>query len=287
MRCRAWFTLGNAYRVADNHAAAEAALTEAFNFFVRGSRNELLLAQLISYQASLWADQRRFGAAIESLGVAYAVYVAHGDEHLAGRILIKKGLFTGYSDEPERAIDLIKEGLKKIDSQREPDLVLWATHNLALFMVEDGRFREARTLAKQNLWRFEEKEHRIDLLKLRWVEARANAGLGLLERAERGFVEVQEGMLEVGKRYHSALAALDLSLIYLRQNRLEETRTTVLAAAEVFLDLEISREAIGAVLVLQNAYRKGLEAGALLERAVDFLRRLERDPALTFKSWFL
>jgi tetratricopeptide (TPR) repeat protein len=287
-RCRAWAALGNAYRVADNYAAAESAITEAFNHFTRGSRDEILLARLIDFQASLWADQSRFKLAIESLDVAHAIYRAHGEEHLAARLLVSKGLFTGYANDADGAVQILSEALKKIDPATDSDLALRASHNLALFMVESGRFREARALVIRNQWRLQDhQDHRIDLLKLRWVEARANAGLGLPERAERGFVEVREGMLDVGKRYHSALAALDLSLIYLRQNRLEDTRSTVLEAAEVFLDLEISREAIGAVLVLQNAYRKGLEASALLEKAVDFLRRLERDSALTFKAWFL
>jgi hypothetical protein len=55
----------------------------------------------------------------------------------------------------------------------------------------------------------------------------------------------------------------------------------------VFLELRIQREALAAVLVLQRAFEQGLEAGALLDKARDFLRRIEQDPTITFEGWFL
>ncbi|HYG61981.1 MAG TPA: hypothetical protein VEL74_05335 [Thermoanaerobaculia bacterium] len=285
LRCRAWAILGNAYRVADNLSAAEFAFTEAFNHFAAGSRDRSLQARLLDFQASFRADQRRFPEAIALLDRVFAIFQERGDEHLAGRALLSKGLFTGYSGDPEGAIRLIEEGLSRIDSGRDPNLALWATHNLSLFMIETGRFEEARALAHRNLRRFAEREHRIDFLKLRWIEARADAGLGLLDEAEEAFVEVREGMLDVGKRYHSALAALDLAVIHRRQGRPEEACSTILEAAEMFLEIEISREAIAAVLALQDSCRAGLETGGLLEKVMDFLRHLERDPTLRFKDW--
>lgn len=236
------------------------------------------------FQASLRADQRRFAAAIELLDQVSAIHHQRGDEHLVGRALISKGLFTGYAGDAEGAIRLIEEGLSKIDRERDAKLALWAAHNLSLFMIETGRLREARALVHKNLQRFETRDHRIDFLKLLWVEARANASLGELERSEKALAEVREGMLDAGKRYHSAQAALDLARIYQRQNRPEEAHATILEATEIFLELEISREAVAAVLALQNAGRQGLEAGDLLEEVMDFLRRLERDPALKFRA---
>jgi hypothetical protein len=153
-------------------------------------------------------------------------------------------------------------------------------------MIETGRFHEARALAHQILDRFEAHEHRIDFFKLRWIEARADAGLGLLDEAEEAFREVREGRLDVGKRWHSALAALDLALILRRRDRPDEACATILEAADMFLELEIGREAIAAVMALQDACRKGGETGELLAGVMDFLRHLERDPALRFKDWF-
>lgn len=284
LRCRAWAILGNAYRVADNLSAAEFAFTEAFRHHAAGGQDEKLLARLLDFQASLRADQRRFAEAIELLDRVSAIHRQSGDDHLVGRALISEGLFTGYSGDAEGAIRLIEEGLARIDRERDPKLALWATHNLSLFVIETGRFREARDLAHKNLRRFEAREHRIDFLKLLWVEARADASLGALERAEKGFLEVREGMQDAGKRYHAAQAALDLASVYQRQDRPREARATVLEAVDIFLELEISRQAIAAVLALQNACRQGLEFGGLLEEVMDFLRRLERDPSLQFKA---
>lgn len=72
----------------------------------------------------------------------------------------------------------------------------------------------------------------------------------------------------------------------MRRQRLEEARTVVLDATSVFVDLKIHVEAQKAVLVLKQVFEKSLEAGALLDQTIRFLRRIEFDPSLTFAAWF-
>jgi tetratricopeptide (TPR) repeat protein len=273
--------------VADDLDAAESALGQAAELYLTGTRDELLGAHLFDLQASLFAARRAFSAALQTMDVVHDIYVRHGDTHRAGRALIQKGTYRGYANEPEEAIRLLQRGLAMIDADREPRLALTTVHNTAFCLVICGRVREARSLVWQNLTRYEEHGGQLDRIKLQGLRGLICAGLGELDRAEEYLVAARGGFEEAGVRYHAAIAGLDLAVVWLRQGRRQEARDLVLDCVRVFLELRIHREALAAVLVLQRAFEKGLDADALLDKARDFLRRIEQDPTLTFESFFL
>lgn len=287
LQCRAWAALGNAYRVADDLQSAEWALGRAAELHLQGTGDEVLATRLLDLQASLCGAQRRFPTAMEALDAVYTLHLRRGDDHLAGRALVKKGLYTGYSNDAEGAVRLLSEGLSLIDQDRDPQLTLSAVHNIAWFLVDCGRFRQARVLVWENRWRYAEHGGRIDRVKLRWLQGLIDAGMGSLAGAEQALVEARKGLGEAGLRYHSALSGLDLASILLRQKRGDEARAMVLESTGVFLELSIEREAFGAVLMLRQTFEAGVEAKALLDQVILFLRRLEHDPTLTFSAWFL
>lgn len=287
LRCRAWSALGNAYRVADNLELAEWALGRAADFCLQGTGDETLSVRVLDLQASLYGSQRKFPLAFEVLDAAYVVHRRRGDHHMAGRILIKKGLYTGYSNNPDEAVRLLTEGLGMIDPKLDPELTLSAIHNIAWFLMEGERYRKARNVVWENRWRYTRHGGKIDHVKLRWLQGRIEAGLGNLPAAEDALREAQQGLQNEDLRYHAALASLDLASILLRRGRCEEARTVVLEATEVFLALNIQVEAIKAVLVLQKVFETGVAARTILDEATRFLRRIEYEPALTFNAWFL
>ncbi|HEX2223809.1 MAG TPA: hypothetical protein VHN15_06365, partial [Thermoanaerobaculia bacterium] len=94
--CRAAIELANAFRVADLLDEARQTLGEAADWLERGTRSSALEVRLHEVQASLLADSRHFDAACEALDVVYVAQIQHGDPHLAGRALIKKGLYLNY-----------------------------------------------------------------------------------------------------------------------------------------------------------------------------------------------
>jgi tetratricopeptide (TPR) repeat protein len=287
LQCRAWAALGNAYRVADDLDAADFALGRAAELYLEGTQEELLGARLFDLQASLYGARRSFAAALQTLDVVHELYVRHGDLHLAGRALIKKGSYCGLSGDEGEAIRLSQRGLAMIDPEREPQLALSAVHNIAFFLIGCGKFREARTLVWQNLPVYDAHGGQLHRVKLQGLRGLICAGLGELDRAEEYLVAARRGFEEAGVRYHAAIAGLDLAVVWLQQGQRERARDLVLECAQVFLELRVHREALAAVLVLQRAFEKGLAADALLDKAREFLRRIEQDPALTFESFFL
>lgn len=287
LQCRAWSALGNAYRVADDLDSSEWALGRAAELHLKGTGDEILAARLLDLQASLCGAQRRFPAAMEALDAVYSLHRRRGDDHLAGRALLKKGIYTGHANNPEGAVRLLTEALSLIGQERDPQLTLSAIHNIAAFLVDCGRFRQARALVWENRWRYDQHGGRIDRVKLRWLQGLIDAGMENTTSAEQALVEARQGLDEAGLRYHSALSGLDLASILLRQKRGGEARDMVLASTGVFLELRIQREAMGAVLMLRQTFEAGVEAKVLLDQVILFLRRLEHDPTLTFSAWFL
>jgi tetratricopeptide (TPR) repeat protein len=277
LRCRGWAELANAYRVADRLSEAEEALEIAAECQVEGTGDAVLGARLLEVQASLDADRRRFPEALATLDAVRAVHLRNGDRHLAGRALLKKGLYAGYDCDPEQAILLLEEGLALIDRERDPELVFGAMHNLARSLMECGRPQEARELVRSN--HFGDTGGRVNRLKVLWLEAQIDAALGDLDRAEAVLEQVFNGFEEIGLRYKAAVAGLELAAVHLRQGRMNEARRRALSAVEVFSRLGIGRELMATLLVLRDAFERQAATVALLESVVVRLARLEREPS--------
>ena len=253
LRARAWGELGNARRVANDLTGAEAALEHSLAAADEGSGEPLLLARLFDLTASLYTDQRRFDQALALLDRVFEIYWAHGERHLAGRALISKGVSVGFGNQPEEALRLISAGLDLLDLRRDPALALAAVHGLIDFTVELERFAEGERLLRASRRLYYEYADELNFLKLRWVEGKINAGLANLSRAEAAFQEVRDGFRAHQMRYHLAIVSLDLAGVWLSQGRTAELRELVEEMVHTFQAYGIHREAIAAVLMLQEA----------------------------------
>jgi len=284
---RALIELGNAYRVADKLGIAQKTLDEAARVIMEGTGDELLEARLCEIQAALHADRRFFAESCEALDTVHAIHERRGDRHLAGRALISKAAYVGYSGKIEEAEKLVRRGMALIDPDREPSLYQVAVHNLLYLMVEQGRFREARNLLFRHRSRCLAVSGKIALLKNRAIEGRIAAGLGNLVQAEMIFREVRQGLQEAGLGYKAALASLELAVVLDQAGRDEEVRGVILEAADIFLSLGVHREALAAMLVLRKASEQGVATPALLRSTLHFLIRAEHDPGLAAEDFLV
>jgi tetratricopeptide (TPR) repeat protein len=286
-KCRAQAELGNAYRVIDQFDRAKAVLGQARLSFELGTRNEILEVRLLSLEASLDADLRRFHAACVSLSKICRFHLDNGDEHLAGRALVQQGLYTNNAGNDVEALRLLTRSLELIDAQREPTLAYAARHNILMLLVDCGRFRDA----ERELFLLRPMQHhaggRINQLRLRWEEARIDAGLGRSQRAEKALREISEGFLDVNRAFDSALASLDLAAVLLAQGKAGEATGVVDAACRIFVALRIEREALMAIVMLREACKTRMATRAMVEEVARFLRRFDNDPDARFegKAW--
>jgi tetratricopeptide (TPR) repeat protein len=279
LQARAWGELANAYRVSDKLHEARNAFGWAFMYLESGTGDPLLKARLLDLKASWWGTSRHFEMALGTLEIVPALYREAGEDHLAGRTLITKALYTFYSGDLEESILLNKEALALLDEEREPSLVSSAVYNGILYLVESECFRQAERLLFDNRPRFQSFGD-INAVKLRGVEGRINYGLGRLPSAEIAFRQVIEGYDGFDMKFHRALATLDLAMTLLRQNRYDEAGEEVLAAHQVFVALDIHREVLAAMVVLKEAFRLRNATLELLEGTVRYLRKKQLELGL-------
>jgi tetratricopeptide (TPR) repeat protein len=275
LQCRTWVELGNAYRVGDNLIEAKDALGRAIELLVQGTRNHFLAARLLTVQSSIDAACRKFDAAIAALDVVSSIYKQSGDQHLEGRALIMRGIFTGYEGNAEEAVTLIVQGLSIVDADRDSQLYFSATQAKARFLVDCGRAKEAR-FTLFHLRSLDLKPGgRINELKLRWLEGQIYAAMNELERAATALQEVKQGFEEAGLGYKASLAALELGAVRLRQGKTAESVKEVVPAADLFMALGIHREAQAALLLLRESFERNQTSALLLDHVIGLLRQGE------------
>jgi tetratricopeptide (TPR) repeat protein len=280
--CRAWAELGNALRVSDRHVEAWQALHLARQLFEIGTKDELLEVRVTELEASLAADRRQFDVALLKLTRVYRFYRRSRSSHLAGRTLILKGLYTNYAGYAEEAIQLLRQGRALLDPKRDTDLHYSAVHNELLCLVNAGRYQEAKRLRIERSRELSWGKGRVSVVRLRAVDGRLDVAEGKFARAEETFREVKQGFFELGRKYHAAIASLDLAEVLLRRGRWVEAKEEALEAIQVFQALKIGLEAYASVILLREYFELRMVTPSLIQEIAGHLRRAEYDPGAPF-----
>lgn len=252
-QARAWAEVANAHRVIGDLPQADRMMTRAVDCRSRGTGDARLLARLADLAASLACAQRRFDQAFRLLDIAYSIYIKLDDRQAAGRVLIARGLYAGYTGDPLEGIRFLVHGLNTIDRVRDPKLAFQALHNVLLLRVELGEYEEARRSLQQMRPLYGQYSDELMDIKLRWIEGRIAAGLGELEEAESAFAESRDRFDRIGLGYRAALASLDLVSVWLQQGRTGEIRQLVAELLVTFRAVGVEREALAGVLLLRDA----------------------------------
>jgi tetratricopeptide (TPR) repeat protein len=278
MQARAWAELANAYRITDDFPQAEAAMACALELRGQGTGDPLLYARIADLDASLLCDQRRFKEAFRMLDLAYAIHRRYSDSHEVGRVIIVKGLYTGYAGKPEEGLQLLVRGLSMIDRARDAKLVFHTLHNILLFRVELGEFEQAQRQLQRMRVLYAAHAGWLDLVKLHRLEGEIAAGLGDLVTAEATFQQIRQDLDEAGLGYQAALVSLDLAGVWLRQSRTPEVRGLVSEMMATFRVLGVEREALSALHLLQDALERDQATLDVLRLVGGILRRLQNEP---------
>jgi tetratricopeptide (TPR) repeat protein len=283
-QARAWAELGNAHRMNDELAEAEAAFDIAEERLRQGTGNLLLLAQVADLHASLLNDQSQPSDACELLSGAYELYRKVGDDHLAGRALVSKGIYTNYEGNPREALRILRQSLKLLDPERDPRLAISTTQSMLEVMVQCGELREAAEMLMKSGLRHALAGEPLSLAKLRWVEGQIFTGLKKPARAEAALSEARAGFLEHNQGYDAALVGLDLAAVLLERGKNAEVKELAADMLATFQRLGIQREAVRALDYLNRACHKQRATPRIVRHVSRFLKQLEREPQLRFQA---
>lgn len=282
LRARAWAELANAHRVNDELDAAETALLEARRLRRQGTGDLLLLARVADVEASLRRGQRRISEACALLEEIHHLYLSLGQDHLAGRALISRGICLRTGDQPQVAVQSLQTGLSLLDAERDPQLAAIAQQALLDAMVDCGEFRRAAEILLESGLRQAFASDPLNLLRLRWVEGKILAGLGKPGRAEQILRTVRGEFRDRGLEYDAALAGLDLAAVWIQQGNAAELRLLAKDMLDTFRDLRIHREAVKALRFFRVACEQQVVTARMVSGVRSFLVRLQHEPELRF-----
>jgi hypothetical protein len=181
-----------------------------------------------------------------------------------------------------KAIETTETALSFLSPESEPRLYLCARFNLAKFFVESGRYVEGDALLQADAALYQQLANPWTVRRQLWLKGRIALAAGLLEEAERSFLDVRAGFSAEGIGYDAALVSLDLALLYLRQNRTAAVKELAEEMREIFAAGDVHREAMAALVLFQEAARRETLTAELIEEMAVCLKQARENPDLRF-----
>jgi transcriptional regulator with XRE-family HTH domain/tetratricopeptide (TPR) repeat protein len=272
----------NALRVGGNLPAADALFAEAHRLWSEAARaGEAPLgyeARILDLESSLRREQRRLKDAAELIDRALAL-----DHCRRGTLLIKKSKLLEEEGDLIRSLALLQEAEPLVDTVAEPRLALILRHNRADYLSKLGRFEEAEALLPEVRTFSRQLNNELDLIRLRWLEARVAAGLGRTVRAIALFKRVRREFTSRGIDYDTALVTLELAILLAKQGRTDEVKELAHQLVPLFEAQKVHREALAALTLFREAAERERVTAELARQLLDFLQRARHDPSLHFE----
>jgi tetratricopeptide (TPR) repeat protein len=274
---------GNALRALGRLSEADERIRSARSLV----RNEdvtdtLVYAEIDAIEGVLRKDQRRFAEAEELLSRSASLFRLAGERAEAARTLLPLGLMYYDRQEPGKAIEATEAALAHLSPESEPRLYLCGRHNLALFLVEKGKFDAAAELLQADVELYERFADPWTLQRQVWLQGRIAFAASRLEEAEQAFREVRRGFIQQENGYDAAMVSLDLALLYLKAGRTAEVKPLAAEMHTLFGAQEIHREATAALLLFQEAAEREALTAEWVEDLTSYLKRARENPELRF-----
>jgi tetratricopeptide (TPR) repeat protein len=276
--------VGNALRVLGDLPAADRTLAEASALLRGGTRQPGLRAQLDAFRGELRRAQRRFGDALRLYDRAVSRCRSHALYQDVATWLVGKANVQHSAGDAEGAIKTLHFALLSMDPTADVKIMLAARHNLACYLLDAGRTREAQRHLEQLRPLYRESGDRMTQIRLRWTEGKLFMALGQYEQAQRAFLEVRDGYVQREMSYDAALASLDLATAHASQGNAEAMKQLAAEMLPIFLSLAVHREAIAALLVFQQAAEMEAVSLGLIKELAAYFEKASKNPALPFRS---
>jgi len=274
----------NALRVAGELQAADAHFAGLIADPLLGQvADGRLRAHLLSLEASLRQDQRRFGEAARLLGQAERRYRRLGDVEGIAKTLMKRAIVARLQGTPETTVELLRQAAAELRPQGFPRLDLSIQHNLALALCDLREHAAAAEIVEENRPRYLAAGDPEAEGLLAWIEGRIAWGLGNDERAEQRLLQARNGYVTRRQGYSAALVTLELAAFYLDRGRPREVKPLAEQMVPIFHAQDVHRELIAALMVFQQAALADRLTAELLARLRRYCLLAKNDPRFRFE----
>jgi len=260
----------NALRVAGQLPAAERVFELLRHALVlRPVADAAVQGEIDSLEASLRIDQRRPEEAETLLRRAARAFAQAASPAGTAKARIKLANLMQAWERPADALELFESAGDALEGDAAPYLAVTIAAGRITTLCDLGRPAEARRVLRGSLDAFEEDGAAHAGAALRFFEGRVALGLGEHATAATRFATATRVMLELGRDYDGALAALYLAETYLAQGRLAELGRLAARLVQAFDERQVAGETVKAARLLA-------QATAAQQVSVDLLQRLRQ-----------
>lgn len=280
LRSLGWRQYGNALRVSGRLREAEEAFANAQRFCEQGTGDPPLRAALLARIGSLRYFQRRFDETIALADEAIGIYSELGESRSVAPIMVQKAIAQIYSGEADAAVTTLNRAIPLIDNEGDPHLLMAACHNLIRCYVDMGQPEQALSLFFEARGLYQDFQDPLIALRAGWQEGQLLRDLGHLQAAETALLRARQGFMERELLFEVAVVSLDLAAVYLRLGQTEKLRETVLEMMPIFTSLGVDRDALAALLQLQQGNQQSRQAFELIRYLSSRLEQLPHQQTL-------
>ncbi len=267
-----WIFLGNARRVSGALPGAEAAFQRAEKLWVAWTGDTpipLAAWRLRDGQASLRRHQGKFLEALKLHDQA----LASDAPDAAGRILLNKAFTLEQQGTPAQALATLEEAESRIDGAREPRLLFGVRFNRIVNLVHLQRYEEAAKRLPEVQAMAESGGRPLDSVRVLWLQSKIAAGFYRRAEAEELLDRVRREFLTRGIAYDTAVATLELAVLYLEDGRAAEVRQIAAELTPIFAAQRVARETLASIELFCEAVK---QETVTAELARGWLRELRR-----------
>ncbi len=242
----AYSYLGGAYRRNDDYPSAKDAFAEARKH--KGTASQLAYAEHLrrfAYLLIFQMDPSCFPVIEDAVAIQKRGNLV--TRHELGECLLCRGHAYFEFKDPGRSFDDWTAALNHLEMKRDPKPWYATVHNLAVWAVEYGTDDELQTAldnlkpAQTMLSTF--RYRAFAKLRMRWLIALVDFRLGAEGRAQLVYLEVRDGLAEMGLTYEVGWLSIDLALVYLTQGRHAKLADLVQETVAIFRGLNVEAKA--------------------------------------------
>lgn len=198
-------------------------------------------SRLLDLEASLRKDQRQLTEALHLLDRALTVAVT---PTAAIRVLVKKGRVLEELGRFAEALATLANAAARTDNTVSLRLRLSVRFNTVANLWHLERYDEAAAGLAEVHALARLLNRRMDLLRVRWLEARIEVAQGNRGTGIAILREVSRAFAALGVPYDTALASQELTVLLLEAGHAEEVRALAREIAPIFAAQGVEREAL-------------------------------------------
>ncbi len=251
-----WAFVGNSWKVLGDPREAEKAMSISGGLLSTADSAEpspLDRAMPLALRASLWVEQERYAEALILIEVALPI---SGSPDTRVRLLVDKGTAFLRTGSYAPALSSYQEAARWAKNSRDPRLRPVIVFNQALCACALRDFDCAGALIGPLRLANLESGGALDSLRLRWLEARIDAGCGRLGHAAAELNQVWQAFADRRMWLDAAKAVLELAAVELTQGNAKKVKFLASRTAVVFSALALPEELFQSLQLFWDAARR-------------------------------